>query len=205
MQAAQPTRSPDPKVALEISLTSPEDGADEVAAQTVHARVAGELARCQMRQPVPGADPQRAVAVGVERADEVVRQAVGGGESLDAAHCSIGSSPVEQVESVGRADPQVAIGPAGEREDDVAGEAVRGGDVGEAGAGAAVQPRPVGADPQLALGALKDTAHQVAGEPVAGGVGGELLIPQQVEAAGVGAHPQIAFPVLVERQDAVDS
>ena len=71
-------------------------------------------------------------------------------------------------------------------------------------AGAAVQPRPVGADPQLALGALKDAAHQVAGEPVAGGVGGELLIPQQVEAAGVGAHPQVAFPILVERQDAVD-
>ena len=113
-----------------------------------------------MRQPVPGSDPQTAVAIGVQGADEIVGQTVGRSKSLY-------PSLVEQVQAIRGADPEIVAGSAGQRKDDVAGKAFGGGVVSEAGAGAAIQPRPVGADPQLSLGARKHTTHEVAGKPVA--------------------------------------
>src|ERR1700722_15642353 len=110
---------------------------------------------------------------------------------------------MEKIQAVRGSDPQVASRAAGQREDDIAGQAVGGGDVGEAGAGAAIQPGPVGADPQLPVAALKYAAHQVAGETIAGGVSGEYLIAQEVQSVAIGAQPQVAFVVFVQRQYAI--
>ncbi len=75
----------------------------------------------QMRQPVPGADPQAAVPVGVERADEIVGQPVGRSESLYPAF-GLSQARVEKVQPVGGSDPKVAAGAAGQRKDDIAGQ-----------------------------------------------------------------------------------
>ncbi len=78
----------------------------------------------QVRQPVPGSDPQTAVAVGVQRADEIVGQSVSRSESLHADRflaVAAGRSRVQQVQPIGRADPEIVAGSAGQRKNDVAG------------------------------------------------------------------------------------
>ncbi len=107
----------------------------------------------QVRQPVPGPNPQTAVVIRVQRADEIVGQTVGRSKSLDL-------SLVEQVQAVRGADPEIVAGAPGQRKNDVAGKPFCGGVVGKASAGAPVQSRPVGANPQLAFAALKDAAHE---------------------------------------------
>src|SRR5271157_675524 len=101
-----------------------------------------------MSEAAAGADPERAVCVDEQRADEVVGQTVGGGVGADCASANA-------VEAVGSADPQVTIRGGGEGQNHVAGEAVAHRvnlDLADASAAAGdgVQAAADGADPQRA-------------------------------------------------------
>src|SRR5579871_1396893 len=74
----------------------------------------------KMSMGVAGADPKRAIGVDQKRADEIVGQAVRGGDGCDGAVANA-------IESVGSAHPEVAGGGCGERKNDVAGEAAVNG------------------------------------------------------------------------------
>ena len=86
----------------------------KVAAQAIQAGIAGELAAGQVRQPVTGPDPKGSVEIGGQRADEIVRQSVGGSELPD-------MSIVQKIQPIRGADPQVSSCAPGQGKDNIAG------------------------------------------------------------------------------------
>jgi len=152
-----------------------------------------------------GADPERAVGVGEQAQDAVMRQTVAGG---------VGAEPVPaqaaQAAAVG-ADPDGAVRPLRQGGDDVERQPVAGGEHAEAAVLEAEQPAAVGARPQRAGPVHQERPDVVGGQ----GPGGELVV--DVEAGAVeprhpllGGQPQIALAVLdddvhrVLRQPALD-
>jgi hypothetical protein len=60
-----------------------EQNSDEVALESIGLSVGGEAVVLPVGEAAAGADPERAVAIDEQGADEVVGQSVGGGLGLD--------------------------------------------------------------------------------------------------------------------------
>ena len=124
----------------EIAEVVFEDLVNLVAEQSLPSGVGGELAAfVTIEAAGPGADPERALAVLVERVDRVAREAL--------AHREVGKLPaLPTAQSAVRPDPHVAFVVFQERLHGVAGQPVGGGVGGEFAALKSIQS-PAGADP----------------------------------------------------------
>ena len=176
------------------------EGSDKVAAEAVCLRQDVEVTVLKMSEAMTCSNPERSVRCKEQRANEVVREAVGRG----IAGCLSGG--FDMGKTVRRARPHVPVKPRCEGEDDRTSKRAVGSGSIKLGPGRTwpetVQPVIFRSNPHGTVGRLNDATHLVIGKRW---LFAKLPWTEGMQAGGLGADPEIVLRVFHDGQNRINA